>query len=157
MIRSSIGSDALKAATVLGASSSSHRATKRIPAATISSTRETLPAPGRDTHAEGDEHSRRERVDDAPKARPQERAATACDEREPSKSQGGEQQSMHGERGEGRAELRQQAREEHRHLRVAEIAEHTLPVRTPRPWRARDVLTPDGGRDPQPDQIRSTG
>src|SRR4051794_2965991 len=38
MIRSSIGSDALNAATVLGASSSSHRATKRIPAATISST-----------------------------------------------------------------------------------------------------------------------
>src|SRR3954468_9096297 len=44
MIRSSIGSDALNAATVCGASSSSQRATKRIPAATISSTRETLPA-----------------------------------------------------------------------------------------------------------------
>jgi len=38
MIRSSSGRLALKAATVFGASSSSHRATKRIPAATISST-----------------------------------------------------------------------------------------------------------------------
>src|SRR5579884_3268032 len=44
MIRSSIGRDARNAATVAGASSSSQRATKRIPAATISSTRETLPA-----------------------------------------------------------------------------------------------------------------
>src|SRR5438128_12635178 len=43
MIRSSIGRLALNAATVFGASSSSQRATKRIPAATISSTRETLP------------------------------------------------------------------------------------------------------------------
>src|SRR3954468_24237491 len=38
MIRSSSGRLALKAATVCGASSSSQRATKRIPAATISST-----------------------------------------------------------------------------------------------------------------------
>src|SRR4051812_5767981 len=42
MIRSSSGRLALKAATVFGASSSSQRATKRIPAATISNTSRTL-------------------------------------------------------------------------------------------------------------------
>ena len=64
MIRSSIGSDALNAATVLGASSSSQRATKRIPAATISSTRETLPALGREAKPERDEHDARDDVDE---------------------------------------------------------------------------------------------
>ncbi len=43
MIRSSSGRLALNAAHVFGASSSSQRATKRIPAATISSTRGTVP------------------------------------------------------------------------------------------------------------------
>src|SRR4051794_6179359 len=42
MIRSSSGREALNASTVFGASPSSQRATKRIPAATISSTAETL-------------------------------------------------------------------------------------------------------------------
>src|SRR3954468_12254464 len=42
MMRSSSGRLALNAATVFGAASSSQRATKRMPAATISSTRETL-------------------------------------------------------------------------------------------------------------------
>ena len=43
MIRSSNGRIALKAATVFGASSSSQRATKRIPAAVISSTARPYP------------------------------------------------------------------------------------------------------------------
>src|SRR5690348_992993 len=69
MIRSSIGSDALNAATVFGASSSSQRATKRMPAATISSTRETLPVLRRQANPERDEHDSGDDVDNSPHAR----------------------------------------------------------------------------------------
>src|SRR5436309_7443258 len=75
MIRSSSGRLALKAATVFGASSSSQRATKRIPAATISNTRETLPALGGQTKAECHEHDARDDVERAPKRRSDEGGA----------------------------------------------------------------------------------
>src|SRR5580765_8899609 len=79
MIRSSIGRLALNAATVFGASSSSQRATKRIPAATISSTRETLPALGREPKPERDEHHTGDDVDDPPHARDEEQRRSARD------------------------------------------------------------------------------
>src|SRR3954449_10384827 len=83
MIRSSSGSDALNAATVFGARSSSQRATKRIPAATISSTRETLPAPGRQAKPERDEHDAGDDVDDPSHARDEQHPGAARDERQP--------------------------------------------------------------------------
>src|SRR5436305_4223268 len=65
MIRSSSGRLALKAATVCGASSSSHRATKRIPAATISNTPENLPEHDRDR-----DDARRGDAEDRPDVQP---------------------------------------------------------------------------------------
>src|SRR4051794_1557458 len=109
MIRSSIGSDALNAATVLGASSSSQRATNRIPAATISSTRETLPAPGRQAKSERNEYDTREDVDDSPHARHEEHPGAARDERQPAERQRCEHEPVRAESGERAAELRQQA------------------------------------------------
>src|SRR3954453_6478910 len=98
MIRSSIGSDALNAATVAGASSSSQRATKRIPAATISSTRETLPALGRQAKPERDEHDARHHVDDAPHARDKKERGAARDERQPAERQRGEHEPVRRQR-----------------------------------------------------------
>src|SRR5512146_2334658 len=90
MILSSIGSDALNAATVFGASSSSQRATKRIPAATISSTRETLPALGRDAKPERYQHCARDDVDDPPHTRHEQHPGSTRDERQPAEGQRGE-------------------------------------------------------------------
>src|SRR5215471_5237814 len=90
MIRSSIGSDALNAATVFGASSSSQRATKRIPAATISSTRETLPVLGRQAKPERDQHDTGDDVHDPPDTRDEEHPGAVGDERQPAKRQSGE-------------------------------------------------------------------
>ena len=98
MIRSSIGRIALNAATVFGASSSSQRATKRIPAATISSTRETLPALGRETQPERDEHDARDDVDDAAHARHEQQRRAARDEREPAERQRGEREPVRRQR-----------------------------------------------------------
>src|SRR3954451_1759886 len=128
MIRSSIGSDALNAATVLGASSSSQRATKRIPAATISSTRETLPALRRQAKPERDEHDTGDDVDYSPHPRHEEHPGAARDERQPAERQRGEQEPMGGEPEDGAAKLRQQTEEEDGHLRVREVAHETLPV-----------------------------
>src|SRR5690242_18281976 len=129
MIRSSIGRLALKAATVFGASSSSQRATKRMPAATISNTRETLPAPGREAKPESDEHDPGDDVDRAPYAARAQHRAHPGDERQPSERQRRECESVKCQRRERHAELRQQAREEHRHLRIREVAEQALAER----------------------------
>src|SRR3954453_5418307 len=80
MMRSSSGRLALKADTVSGASSSSQRATKRIPAATISNTRERLPALGREAQPERDEHEARDGVERPPDRWPPQRAARTGDE-----------------------------------------------------------------------------
>src|SRR5437763_4234729 len=87
MIWSSIGRLALNAATVFGASSSSQRATKRIPAATISSTRERLPALGRKAEAERDEHDPRHDVERTPDGRHAQRGARTRDQRQPEERQ----------------------------------------------------------------------
>src|SRR5437764_7891748 len=89
MIRSSSGRLALNAATVFGASSSSQRATKRMPAATISSTRETLPALGSETEAECDEHDARHDIERASHGGHTERLAATRHEREPGECHGG--------------------------------------------------------------------
>src|SRR4051812_29194179 len=87
MIRSSSGSDALKAATGFGASSSSQPATKRIPAATTSSTSRTYRgrsrAPRGEQPAEADQPHAGDEVEHATDARDAERRPGAHDEREP--------------------------------------------------------------------------
>src|SRR5436305_8045772 len=87
MMRSSSGRLALKAATVFGASSSSQRATKRMPAVTISSTRETLSPLGRQAEAERDEHDARHDVECAPDAGDAQRCPGARHEQEPGERQ----------------------------------------------------------------------
>src|SRR5947199_2542571 len=121
MMRSSSGRLALKAATVFGASSSSQRATKRMPAATISSTRETLSPLDRQAEAERDEHDARHDVEYAPDAGDAQRCPGARHEQEPGERQRGERKPVQRQSRERRAELRQQTGEEDGHLRIGEV------------------------------------
>src|SRR5207302_6876776 len=123
MIRSSSGRLALNAATVCGARSSSQRATKRMPAATISSTRENLPALRREANAECDEDDAGDEVESAPRGRNAQGRRRARDRTQPGQSQRREHEAVQRERGERRTELGQEAREEDRHLGVREVAQ----------------------------------
>src|SRR5205085_5673759 len=62
------------------------------------------------------------------------------------------------ERTEGRAELRQQAREEDGHLRVSEVREQALPERAPRRAAAArprlDVAATEQRLEPEVDEVR---
>src|SRR5215510_14264203 len=90
-----------------------------------------------EARAEADQHDADDGVDDALDARLPEELARPRDDAEPQQRHRGEGEPEQQQTGEGVGELWQQAREEHGHLRIAEVADQPLPVRAAFPERGR--------------------